>query len=229
MISAENINELEKRKIPYIFGTRMRKVKEIREDVLSSLGRYRKIPPEGKLSKNPSPLKVKEVLLNNKRYIVCPNPKQAWKETRDLQAIIDSLEEKIKTNPKSLIGNIGYRKYLKIKKDRVSLKQDKIQRESRFDGKWVLITNKNFLAEQGALKYKELWQLEQVFRDVKSVLEIRPLYHQIKRMRTSGGMCSVTSWHWHWEKNWTGVFKKPDSPLSELTSNKISRLYRKWK
>jgi transposase len=42
----------------------------------------------------------------------------------------------------------------------------------------VLITNTNFLAEQVALKYKELWQVEQVFRDVKSVLETRPVYHQ---------------------------------------------------
>jgi hypothetical protein len=55
MISTENVNKLEKRKIPYIFGTRMRKVKEIREDVLSSPGRYREIRPEGKLSKDPSP------------------------------------------------------------------------------------------------------------------------------------------------------------------------------
>jgi transposase len=42
----------------------------------------------------------------------------------------------------------------------------------------VLITNTDFKAEQVALKYKELWQVEQVFRDVKSVLETRPVYHQ---------------------------------------------------
>jgi transposase len=42
----------------------------------------------------------------------------------------------------------------------------------------VLITNTNFSTEQGAIKYKELWQVEQVFRDVKCVLETRPVYHQ---------------------------------------------------
>jgi len=178
MISAENVNELEKREIPYIFGTRMRKVKEIREDVLSYPGRYREVRPEGALSKDPAPLKVKEVSLNGNRYIVCLNPKQARKEAHDRQAIIDSLKEKIKAGPKSLIGNKGYRKYLKIDRDSVSIDQDKIERESRFDGKWVLITNTNFSAEQVALKYKELWQVEHVFRDVKSVLEIRPVYHQ---------------------------------------------------
>jgi hypothetical protein len=178
MISAENVKELEQRKIPYIFGARMRKVKEIREDVLSYPGRYREVHPEGSLSKDPAPLKVKEVLLNNKRYIVCLNSKQARKDARDRQVIIDSLEEKIKTNPKSLIGNKGYRKYLKIERGSVSINKAKIDRESRFDGKWVLVTNTDFSAEQVALKYKELWQVEQVFRDVKSVLETRPVFHQ---------------------------------------------------
>ena len=178
MISAENVKELDQREISYIFGARMRKVKEIREDVLSYPGRYREIRPEGALSKDPAPLKVKEVVLNGKRYIVCLNPKQARKDAKDRQAIIDSLQDKIKSNPKSLIGNKGYRKYLKIDKDSVRINQGKIERESRFDGKWVLITNTNFLAEQVALKYKELWQVEQVFRDVKSVLETRPVYHQ---------------------------------------------------
>jgi transposase len=178
MISAENVNKLEKRKIPYIFGARMRKVKEIREDILSSPGRYREVRPEGSLSKDPAPLKVKEVLLNGKRYIVCLNTKQARKDARDRQAIIDSLKEKIKTNPKGLIGNKGYRKYLKIERDSVGINQDKVESESRFDGKWVLITNTDFSAQQVALKYKELWQVEQVFRDVKSVLETRPVYHQ---------------------------------------------------
>ena len=178
MISADNVNELEQRKISYIFGARMRKVKEIKEDVLSYPGRYREVRPERALSKDPASLKVKEVVLNGKRYIVCLNPKQARKDAKDRQAIIDSLEEKIKINPKGLIGNKGYRKYLKIERDSISINQDKIEWESRFDGKWVLITNTSFSAEQVALKYKELWQVEQVFRDVKSVLETRPVYHQ---------------------------------------------------
>jgi transposase len=178
MISADNVKELEEREIPYIFGTRMRKVKEIREEILSFPGRYREIRPEGSSSKDPSPLKVKEVVFNDKRYIVCLNTKQARKDARDRKAILDSLEEKIETNPKGLIGNKGYRKYLKMEKDSVSINKDKIKKESRFDGKWVLITNTNLLAEDAALKYKELWQVEQVFRDVKSILETRPIYHQ---------------------------------------------------
>jgi transposase len=77
-----------------------------------------------------------------------------------------------------LIGNKGYRKYLKIKHGSVSIDQDKIAFDSRFDGKWVLKTNTDLPAEQIALKYKELWQVEHVFRDIKSVLETRPIFHQ---------------------------------------------------
>jgi transposase len=178
MISAESLKELQEREISYILGTRMRKVNEVKGDVLSHPGRYRQVHPEGKTSKDPAPLKVKEVSLNGKRYIVCFNPKQARKDAQDRQAIIDSLKDKIKANPKGLIGNKGYRKYLKIDRDSVSINQDKIDYESRFDGKWVLITNTNFSADKVAIKYKELWQVEQVFRDVKSVLETRPVYHQ---------------------------------------------------
>jgi len=94
------------------------------------------------------------------------------------QAIIDSLQEKLKSNPKSLVGNKGYRKYLKLEKDTVSVNQEKIEAEARYDGKWVLKTNTTLTTEQVALKYKELWQVEQVFRDMKSTLDTRPIFHK---------------------------------------------------
>lgn len=62
MISEETMNELDQREIPYILGARMRKLKEIREEVMPRAGRYREVYPEGKSSKDPAPLKVKEVL-----------------------------------------------------------------------------------------------------------------------------------------------------------------------
>jgi transposase len=178
MISAETIKELEERNIAYILGTRMRLVKEIKLDVLSRGGRYKKVYPEGVTSKDPAPLKVKQVLHNKKRYIVCLNQRQARKDARDREAIIASLKEQLKKGPKSLVGNKGYRKYLKLDKDSARIDMDKVEYESRFDGKWILTTNMNLAADKVALKYKELWQVERVFRDVKSILETRPVYHQ---------------------------------------------------
>ena len=180
MISAETLRELEdpQRDIPYILGTRMRKANEVKRDVLSRQGQYKEVYPEGKTSKDPAPLKVKEVFVNGSRYIVCLNTKQARKDAQDRQVIIEALKEKIKTTPKSLIGNKGYRKYLKFSRGSVSIDQDKVEYESRFDGKWVLRTNTDLPVDQVALKYKELWQVEQVFRDIKSVLETRPIFHK---------------------------------------------------
>ena len=178
MISKETLAHLEKENIPYILGARMRMVKEIKEEVLSSAGRYQEVYPEGISSKDPSPLKVKEVNVDDRRYIVCLNERQVRKDAADRQAIIDALQEKIKSNPKSLVGNKGYRKYLSLDRDTVSINQQKISDEERFDGKWVLKTNTNMTPEQVALKYKELWQVEHVFRDMKSILDTRPIFHK---------------------------------------------------
>ena len=178
MISEQTMAWLEKEKILYILGARMRRVREINEDVLSRAGRYREVYPEGGSPKEPSPLKVKEVTIEQRRYIVCLNERQARKDAADRQAILEALQEKIRSNPKSLVGNKGYRKYLSINRDGVSIDRKKILEEERFDGKWVLKTNTGLGARQVALKYKELWQVEQVFREMKSILETRPIYHQ---------------------------------------------------
>jgi hypothetical protein len=153
MISAGNLKYLEDDEIPYILGTRMRK-------------------------EDPSPLKVKEVRHMNRRYIVCLNERQASKDKLTREAIIKALEEKIPKGAKGLLGNKGYRKYVKIEKDSARIDFGKVKTEARFDGKWVLRTNTDLAADKVALKYKELWQVERVFRDVKSMLETRPVFHQ---------------------------------------------------
>lgn len=177
MISNNTVKQLEGRHIPYILGTRMRRVNDIKLEVLSRGGRYSEVYPEGITSKDPSPLKVKEVVHNSTRYIVCVNSRQARKDAADRKAIIASLKEQLKKGPKSLVGNKGYRKYLKLNKNSARIDMDKVKYESRFDGKWVLTTNTDLPTEKVALKYKELWQVERVFRDVKTLLHTRPVFH----------------------------------------------------
>lgn len=178
MISHENLESLKERGISYILGARMRRVQEIRIDVLSRAGRYREVYPETSDRTKQAPLKVKEVHHNGQRYIVCLNERQARKDAADRQAIIESLKEQLKKGAKSLVGNKGYRKYLKLEKDSACIDMEKVEADARFDGKWVLITDTRLSAEAVALKYKELWQVERVFRDMKSMLETRPVYHQ---------------------------------------------------
>jgi transposase len=54
----------------------------------------------------------------------------------------------------------------------------------------VLRTNTDLSAEQVALKYKQLWQVERVFRDVKSLLLTRPIFHQRDRTIRGHVFCS---------------------------------------
>ncbi len=178
MISQSTIEELNKRQLSYILGVRMRRVKVVKEEVLADTGEYQEVYPEKSDSKEPSPLKVKEVIVDGVRYIVCRNERQARKDAADREAIVASLEEKLKTSPKSLIGNKGYRPFLKIDKESVTIDKNKIEADARFDGIWVLTTNTDLSAQEVALKYKELWMVEHTFRDMKSVLDTRPIFHK---------------------------------------------------
>lgn len=117
-------------------------------------------------------------VIDDRRYIVCVNTRQARKDAADRQAIIDSLTDKLQRNPKALIGNKGYRKYLNITGKQLTIDEEKIAEDARYDGKWVLKTNTDLSTETVALKYKELWMVEQLFRDAKSVVETRPIFHQ---------------------------------------------------
>jgi transposase len=178
MISQATIKELEKENLSYILGVRMRLVKEVKTDVLQDTGEYEEIYPEGVKSKDPSPLKVKEVIVNNTRYIVCRNERQARRDEADRNAIVESLKEKIAKAPSSLIGNKGYRSFLNVTKESVQLNEEKIKADAKFDGIWVLTTNTKLRAREVALKYKELWMVEQTFREMKSVIDTRPIYHK---------------------------------------------------
>jgi transposase len=188
MISAKTLKSLDEQDIPYILGSRMRKTKEVRKEVLARPGRYEEVHPPG--MKGASPLKVKEVWVDDRRYIVCLNEKQARKDEQDRMMIIESLKEQLKKGPKSLVGNKGYRKYLKLDREDIVIDEAKIEDESQYDGKWVLRTNTELPADMVALKYKELWQVEQAFRDIKSILETRPVFHQTNETIRGHVFCS---------------------------------------
>ena len=169
MVSQSNLEELGKERIDFIVGVRLRNVKEVREEVLSRGGRYREVEDN---------LKVKEVFLGGKRYIICVNPEEVRKDQKTRETILSELEEKLRRAPKDLIGNKGYRRYLKVEKDAVKIDEEKLKEEERFDGKFVLLTSTQLSSEEVAKSYKSLWEVESVFRTLKDVLEIRPIFHR---------------------------------------------------
>jgi hypothetical protein len=184
MISADTVAELENREWPYILGARMRLVKEVKQEVLSRAGRYQVV------DESRSRLKVKEVLINGRRYVVCVNEDQAKKDAFDREAIIAALEERLKQGDKSLVGNKGFRKYLASTGSGFAIDHEKAKAESRFDGKWVLRTNTSLSAREVGLKYKQLWMVEQLFRSAKTLLSTRPVYHKYDRTIRGHVFCS---------------------------------------
>jgi transposase len=190
MISGEVLLELEKMHWQYILGARMRRNKEVSREVLLDEKRYHVVRPPRRHSKEPSPLKVKEVKIEERRYIVCHNVEQAEKDRHDREAILASLQEALKQGNKSLVGNKGYRRYLKSSDEAFTIDEDKIREEVRYDGTWVLQTNTELPMDTVALKYMQLWMVEEIFRTMKSTLETRPIYHKRDETITGHVFCS---------------------------------------
>jgi hypothetical protein len=202
MISDGTIAELEDQLpgLKYILGARLRSDHEVRDQVLSWPGRYHEVYGTRKQSKDPSPLKVKDVRFTaedgrNRRFVVCHNVEQAQKDKQDREAIVASLKDQLKSGAKSLVGNRGYRKYLAVAGDAAfEIDQEKVKAEERFDGKWVLRSNwDRASAEELALRYKDLWMVESIFRAAKSVLETRPIYHKYDATIRGHVFCSFLS------------------------------------
>jgi len=182
MISTQTIEKLESPELgmSYILGARMHRDKTVRDEVLASSEKFQVVTAAKKTTGDPSPLSVREQWVGEKRYVVCYNEDQARKDAADRKAIVESLKEKLKSGDKSLVGNKGYRRYLKSAgKEHFTVDEAKLAKEQLFDGMWVLRTNTAFPAAEVALKYKQLWMVESIFRSAKSLLETRPIYHKV--------------------------------------------------
>ena len=166
-------------------------MKEIYEEALARGGRYREVRGPREKSTDPSPLKVKEVRVADRRYVVCLNEEQARKDRADREAIVESLREQLRHGDKTLVGNKGYRKYLHSEGPKFTIDEAKVKWEERFDGKWVLQTDlEELTAEATALQYKQLWMVEEMFRTVKTLLETRPIFHKCDETIRGHVFCS---------------------------------------
>jgi len=193
MISKKTIAELEEADPPvrYILGARMHRQKEVAEKVLKSRGAWQEIHPERTLSKDPAPLKVREVFVQDRRYVVCVNEEERRKDAHDRAAIVEHLRRQLKQGDKSLVGNKGYRRYLKVEgASHFTVDEDRVNGEARFDGIWVLRTNTNFPVETVALQYKRLWMVEAMIRTTKAILQTRPIYHKCDETIRGHVFCS---------------------------------------
>ena len=80
----------------------------------------------------PHHLKLKEVWVEKRRYIVCLNGEECGKDAHDREAIVAHLKEQLRQGDKSLVGNKGYRRYLKVQGDHhFAVDEKQIKTEAR--------------------------------------------------------------------------------------------------
>jgi transposase len=179
VVSGELIEELEQmnekepdKKIDYILGMRLRKNKEVNEKVLRRAGRFHKVDDS---------LEVKEVLVNDHRYVVCHNPEAEERDRKRREEIIERARADLtKKGAQAFIMPRGLRRFVELKGGELALREAVIREEARYDGRWVVRTNTGLPTDEVALDYKSLWRIEQAFRELKSGLEIRPVYLRLE-------------------------------------------------
>jgi hypothetical protein len=176
MISADTIATLEKQGMEYILGARERTSSVIRNIVLDDTTPM--VPLVLDRQRGETQLWVKEVKVGKDRYIVNLNEAEAKKDKADRQAIIDGLQSQLKKGDKALVGNSAYRRYIKSSGKSFEIDLGKLADEARFDGITVLRTNAKITPLQAVIRYRDLLQVESLFRAAKASFDTRPIFHQ---------------------------------------------------
>jgi transposase len=154
----------------------------IRETVLNDAAPFTPLLIER--TRGETQLFVKEVKVDGVRYVVCRNEAEAEKDRSDRQAIVEGLEKQLRKGDKALIGNSAYRRYLRRMRTEdgpggpaFEIDAGKLAEEARYDGIFVLRTNARLTPLQAVLRYRDLLQVEDLFRRAKAILRTRPIYH----------------------------------------------------
>ena len=180
MISGATIEGLEARGLDYILGARERSDATVKKIVLENDAPFTPLFIERRGGE--TQLFVKEVKVDGKRYVVCRNEAEAEKDRQDREKIVAALDAQLQKGDKALIGNSAYRRYLrkaKGAKDKRAFEIDagKLAEEARYDGIFVLRTNARVTPLQAVLRYRDLLQVEELFRRSKAIMRTRPIFH----------------------------------------------------
>jgi len=241
--SKENRRYLQAGAGHYIIAEKLRSDSPEIKAALSRQGRYHAVAGN---------LQVKEVRIEDAgdRFIICHNPDAAVRDAATRADLTARLEEMIAGSDKlsvtkraELRGKIsampGLNRFLRVTPGGL-LRIDKarIKTEENLDGKYLLrCSDPKLSAEDIALGYKQLLEVERGWRDMKSVLDLRPVYHRLEeRIRAHVILCwlallliriieTTTGEHWpavrrHLDRLHAGTFTGPAGTFrqrSELT------------
>jgi len=184
MISAPTIAALEARGLEYVLGARERTDALVRQVVLADRRAFTPlcVPRAGGAE---TQLFIKEVTAEGKRYVVRRNEAEAVKDAADRKVVVEALDQQLKRGDKALIGNSACRRYLRragTAEDKAGpafgIDPGKLADEARYDGLFVLRTNARITPLQAVLRYRDLLQVEDLFRTAKALMRTRPIYHR---------------------------------------------------
>ena len=188
MNSEDNRTELARACGKYLLACRMANVTEIKREVLSKRGRYTVFKDN---------LHAKEVIVGDgerrKRYILCYNPKEAERQRKHRQMIVELLEDELARHKDrsataqwaiELLASRRFKRYLRIlKAGKVRIDRSAVREAEKYDGKWVIETNDDTISlEDAACGYKSLMVIERCFRSLKRTqIKMTPMYHWASR------------------------------------------------
>lgn len=185
MVSEENLRRLQRAGGHYIAGVKMRAGQPAVETALSKRGRFTQVQEH---------LRIKEILVGDgearQRYVLAYNPQEAARQAATREALLEQVTEALQAL-RSLEGaahtkahcalrnHRAYGRYLRMRKTgELTMDRATVREEAFFDGKYLLTTSDDTLdAADVALGYKQLLQVEDAFRTLKTHLQLRPVYH----------------------------------------------------
>lgn len=187
MNSDENRAELARACGKYVLAIRG-DVKEVRDEVLSRGGRYKKLSDK---------LLVKEVVVGDgerrRRYVLCYNPAQAERQKKRRAEVLNELHELLLNHKSrnvhakwtaSVRSSKRTGPYLSVSASgELYVDANKVAAAAKLDGKWVVMTNDDTLTtEEVATSYRAMAVIERCFRSLKSAqIEVRPMFHRANR------------------------------------------------
>jgi hypothetical protein len=196
--SAQNRRYLQRGGGHYIIGEKLRGDSKEAAAALARQGRYRTVAGN---------LRVKEVIVDDgvmrDRFVVCHNPEQAQRDAAIRDRLVAYLTDTIAgsdaltvTERAELRGQLrttpGLHRYLRTTKTGLlRIDRGAVARDAHLAGKFLLRTSDPTLsAADVALGYKQLMEVERGWRDMKHVLDLRPVYHRLEhRIRAHVTLC----------------------------------------
>jgi hypothetical protein len=189
MISAETVAALDERRLLYLLGTRERTDKVVRDVVLADAAPC--VPLIITRHGHEIDYEAKAVTVGDARYILCRNHQEAERDAAARQAILANLERQLARGDKALVGNTGFRRFLKTEgHGHFAIDPTKTEQDARFDGVFVLRTNTDLDPLAAMLRYKQLWSVEAAFRTAKHLLATRPIFHKVDETIRGHVFCS---------------------------------------